>query len=240
MLPAVLGAFLFFTGAHAFELPRDSSQCLVGLASGWDSSHATLRLFEKKDGQWVQVAGPWDARLGKKGLIWGRGIHPQPVDVPLKKEGDARTPAGIFRIGGAWGYAPDATRHPRLPYRSITSRDLWVEDPASPHYNRHVRLDAEPSSAWEKKQQMKQGDSAHSLKLFIAHNAEPDIIAGAGSAIFFHIWRARGAKPSAGCTTLSEENLRHLIASIDPAKKPLYIILPADEYKRLRPAWKLP
>ena len=87
---------------------------------------------------------------------------------------------------------------------------------------------------------MKQGDHAHSLKLFIAHNPAPGAVPGAGSSIFFHIWRADGTKPSAGCTTLSEPNLRRLIATVDPAKKPLYVLLPEEEYRRVARTWKLP
>lgn len=226
--------------ARAFELPADSSQCLVGTTHDWDSSEATLRLFEKSGGHWQQVGGEWKARLGKNGLVWGIGLHPLPDGVRIKQEGDWRTPAGIFRIGGAWGYATDIARRPNMPYTQITSRDLWVEDPSSPDYNRHIRLDREPSTTWEKKQQMKQDDPAHSLKLFIAHNTGTDIRPGAGSSIFFHIWRAAGGKPTAGCTTMSEENLRALIAALDPAGNPLYVILPESDYARLRGAWKLP
>jgi L,D-peptidoglycan transpeptidase YkuD (ErfK/YbiS/YcfS/YnhG family) len=87
---------------------------------------------------------------------------------------------------------------------------------------------------------MKQGDPAHSLKLFIEHNSAQKAVPGAGSSIFFHIWRAGGTKPSAGCTTLSEQNLRSLIAAIDPAKNPVYVLLPEEEYRRVAREWKLP
>jgi L,D-peptidoglycan transpeptidase YkuD (ErfK/YbiS/YcfS/YnhG family) len=197
-------------------------------------------IFEKKDGAWVQSAGPWSGRLGKNGLAWGLGLHPVPTGGSAKREGDLRAPAGVFALGGAYGYAPAIEKAPGLPYRQITSRDLWVEDPASPDYNRHRRLESEPGTAWEKKQQMKQGDPAHSLKLFVAHNPAPGAVPGAGSSIFFHIWRAGGAKPSAGCTVLSEAHLRKLIASIDPSKNPVYVLLPEEEYRRSAREWKLP
>jgi L,D-peptidoglycan transpeptidase YkuD (ErfK/YbiS/YcfS/YnhG family) len=127
-----------------------------------------------------------------------------------------------------------------MPYCQITSRDLWVEDPASPLYNQHLRLKTEPATPWEIKQQMRQNDPAHALKLFIAHNAPPHARPGAGSSIFFHIWRGGGTKPTAGCTTMSEQNLRNLIAALDPADDPVFVILPREEYERQRGAWKLP
>jgi L,D-peptidoglycan transpeptidase YkuD (ErfK/YbiS/YcfS/YnhG family) len=226
--------------ASAFELPPASTQCLTGIADGWNSSTVTLRFYEKSGGRWLQKGEPWQGRLGKSGLVWGSGIHPVPADAATKKEGDWRSPAGVFAIGGVWGYQANIRKHPRLFYRQVTPRDLWVEDPASKHYNCNLILDRDPSSPWEKKQQMKQTDPAHALKLFIAHNAPPKVVPGEGSSIFFHIWRGGGAKPTAGCTTMEEAKLRELIAKIDPTRKPLYVLLPKAEYEKFRPAWKLP
>ena len=87
---------------------------------------------------------------------------------------------------------------------------------------------------------MKQNDHAHSLKLFIAHNPPPKAKPDAGSAIFFHIWRGGGSKPTAGCTTMEERNLKKLVAWVDPTKQPVYILLPLNDYKAKRTAWKLP
>lgn len=242
MLRLLLTTLLVLPGCfvHAFNLPSDSSQVVVGLTTGWDSSQVTLYLYERDGRAWKRVAGPWTGRTGKRGLAWGRGLHPTPAGALSKREGDWRSPAGVFRIGGAWGYEETIRKHPRLPYRQVTPRDLWVEDPSSPHYNRHLVLDHEPRAAWEKKAQMKQDDYPHSLKLFIAHNAPPKPLPGAGSAIFFHIWRDAGRKPTSGCTTLPEPDLRKLVASIDPGRAPLYVLLPKAEYDRLRASWQLP
>lgn len=240
MIPRILIFLATLLPACAFELPKRSTQCLVGIADNWDSSHAMLRFYTKSRGQWKQEGDSWKARLGKSGLVWGSGLHPVPPGATTKQEGDWRSPAGVFAIGGVWGYDTAIRKHPKLFYRQVTSRDLWVEDPASPQYNRHVILEHEPTTPWEKKQQMKQDDYAHSLKLFIAHNAPPKVVPNAGSSIFFHIWRGGGSKPTAGCTTMAESQLRSLIARIDPAKKPLFVLLPKAEYEQYRTAWKLP
>jgi len=236
-----LAYFLLSFAAPAFELPRDSSQVVVGITKSWQSSHLTVYLYEKNGiGIWHKVEGPWRGRCAKKGLAWGRGLHPLPSKGSRKAEGDWRAPAGIFRIGGAWGYHKSIKKHPNLPYRQITTRDLWVEDPFSPHYNHHLVLKHEPREIWEIRAQMRQGDYPHSLKLFIAHNAPPKPVPGAGSSIFFHIWREDGAKPTAGCTTMPEAQLRTLIARIDPGRHPLYVLLPKTDYDRLRDQWSLP
>ena len=236
----LLGMLLGAGAACGFELPATSTQCVVGVADGWTSSHATLSFYEKRGGTWRQLGEAWPARLGKHGLVWGRGLHPLPRGASTKREGDFLAPAGVFHIGGVWGYAPGIRKHPQLFYHQVSSRDLWIEDPASPDYNRHVMLDHEPAGAWEKKQQMRQDDPAHALKLFIAHNAPPKVVANAGSSIFFHIWRAAGSKPTAGCTTMAEGDLRQLIARLDPACQPVYVLLPKAEYAKYRAAWKLP
>ncbi len=224
---------------EGFSLPRVSSQVLLGITEGWNNSYVSLQSFERNDNQWVPTSEVWKGRLGRNGSSWGIGLHPsQPGK--QKVEGDGRTPAGVFSIGGVWGYAPKCQKHPNTPYRQITSRDLWVEDRASSKYNQHIILNRDPSSQWEKDAQMRQGDYAHSLKLFIAHNAPPKAISGKGSAIFFHIWRGGGSKATAGCTTMKEEKLRSLISNVDPTKNPTYVILPRTEYNRLKGIWQLP
>ena len=227
----------------AAALPADCSQVIVGSADGWNSSHVQLSLLEKGPRGWVMGKGPFPARLGKSGLVWGRGVSLPPAGGPVKKEGDLRSPAGIFELGGVYGTVPAPQKKRSMPYRRITPRDMWVDDPASPLYNQHFVLKHDPVTPWEFKQQMKLNDYAHSLKLFIRHNAadgRQKPVPGAGSSIFFHIWRRDGGAPTAGCTAMSEENLRAMIAWLDPSRHPLYILLPAREYLRLRRAWGLP
>lgn len=223
-----------------WALTENSQQLVVGVSSGWSSSSAKLYLYEKKGKPWALKKGPWEVCLGRTGSAWGLGVHQNPSGVRLKKEGDQKSPAGAFYIGGAWGYAKEIKRNPKLPYRKVTPMDLWIEDSKSPYYNQHLVLKHPPKTAWEKQAQMKQGDHAHSLKLFVAHNPPPKATPGAGSAVFFHIWRGGGSKPTAGCTTMSEINLKELIAWIDPTKKPLYVLLPQAEYQKYRGLWKLP
>ena len=163
----------------------------------------------------------------------------------MKREGDGRSPAGIFPIGGLWTTTATPVRHlRRLKEVRVGPADLWVSDPATPQlYNRWVRLKHPATSAWEKREQMRQNDAAHSIKLLICHNT-PEIpgcpVVGCGSSIFFHIWRNGGKSPTAGCTSMAEANLRAIIARIDPARNPVYILLPRSEYLRLRRDWRLP
>ncbi len=240
MLRVLCSLFLLVLAARGQVVAPDTRLCVVGITEDWDSTLVTLTLHQRSDQGWSVVGDPWSGRLGRTGLVWGLGLHPLPKGAVVKREGDGKSPAGVFAIGGVWGYDRSVRKFPNMPYRRITARDLWVEDVNSPSYNRHLVLDHDPHSEWEKKQQMKQGEYAHSLKLFIAHNAPPKVVKGAGSAIFFHIWRDGGSKVTAGCTTMAEDKLRWLIARIDPAAKPVYVLLPKVEYDKRRKEWGLP
>ncbi len=239
-LSVLIFCFISAISANAYELPAASSQCVLGISEGWNSSNVTLSYFEKKGGQWQRVGGEWKGRLGSKGLVWGRGMSPNPTGAVLKKEGDGRSPAGVFDIGGVWGAHKSVKKHPKTYYHQVTPRDLWVEDGNSKYYNQFLTLDHEPGTPWEKKAQMKQDDYPHSLKMFIGHNAHPNVVPNGGSSIFFHIWRREGAAATAGCTTMVEDKLRWLIATVDPGRRPVYVLLPRSEYEKLKPAWKLP
>jgi L,D-peptidoglycan transpeptidase YkuD (ErfK/YbiS/YcfS/YnhG family) len=232
--------FLGIVGLAAFEIPEESSQCVVGTSEGWNSSYVSLSYFEKQSGKWQQIGEAWKGRLGSKGLVWGRGLHLNPSGAVLKKEADGRSPAGVFNLGGVWGVHEKVKKHPKTFYHQVTTRDLWVEDSNSKYYNQFLSLDREPKTEWEKKAQMVQDDYPHSLKMFIGHNAYPNAVAGAGSSIFFHIWRREGAAASAGCTTMPENKLRQLIATVDPGRRPLYVLLPRKEYEKFKSIWKLP
>jgi hypothetical protein len=81
----------------------------------------------------AQSAGPWTAWLGQRGTS------------PAKREGDRRTPAGIFGFLRTM-YGIEPSPGVRYSYRRLVCGDWWVEDPASPYYNRfrHVRCGSTP------------------------------------------------------------------------------------------------
>lgn len=229
-------------GAATFQIPADSRQLIVGVADAWDSTHVSLSRWQRNtSGPWRQVGPAWKGRLGKDGLGWGIGLHPQGLPGPTKTEKDARAPCGVFELGDAYGYAASTPTNPNLPYHPVGPRDMWVEDATSRYYNQHLRLaHAAPQNDWERKQQMRLGDPAHSLKLFIKHNAPPNAQPGMGSAIFFHIWRDGGRRFTAGCTTMPEDCLRQLLTWVDPTRHPLFVLLPKPAYEQLRHPWALP
>lgn len=228
------------------SMPDNSTQAIIGMTDGWNSSHVTLSMVEKgSDGRWHRVLGPFPGRLGRNGTVWGLGLHRNPSGAVTKREGDGRSPVGIYALGGLWVTNSTPVRHDsRIPLVHVGPNDLWVSDTAKPElYNRYVHLNHPAATPWELKEQMRQTDYAHSIKMLICHNTAETKgrpVNGAGSSVFFHIWRENGGKPTAGCTAMAEENLRALIARVNPARRPVYILLPKEEYVRLRKSWQLP
>ena len=228
------------------QLPADCSQVILGVTKDWKSTTVQLSVLQKDcKGQWQQMRGPYQGRLGRAGLVWGLGLQPNIKGSRIKKEGDGCSPAGIFSIGSLFLSMNQKVYNPfRLNIIKVSPYDLWVSDMNQPHlYNRHVRLDHPATSAWERKEQRRQNDYAPSLKLESRHNAA-DVqgrpIVGAGSSIFFHLWRNNGKSVTAGCTSMAEDVLRCFLSVLDPRRKPVYILLPKAEYLKYRKAWNLP
>jgi D-alanyl-D-alanine dipeptidase len=179
--------------------------------------------------------------VGKKGLGWGAGIAPddgrRAASDPVKKEGDGKSPAGIFRLSTAFGYAAQGPPGWKMPYLSLTSSVECVDDARSKFYNRVVdRATVAPD--WNSSEQMLRPDGQYRWGLVVDHNAEP-VTAGAGSCIFLHIWLGPGVGTT-GCTAMAQEQLEALLARLDSARNPLLVQLPRSQYKKLRRQWKLP
>jgi L,D-peptidoglycan transpeptidase YkuD (ErfK/YbiS/YcfS/YnhG family) len=125
-----------------------------------------------------------------------------------KHEGDGGTPRGTFHPVRLWWRGDRHPRPPtRLPARGIAPDDAWCEDPASRHYNRHVRL---PNGAPGDRLMRK--DQLYDFIIEIDHNTRPRI-AGRGSAVFFHLARA-DLSPTAGCVGLGRGDMLRLLARI--------------------------
>src|SRR5687768_9806553 len=97
--------------AHAkrFRMPKPTRQLILVTSDGWTAGQGKLQRFERGEkGPWKKVGDSFEVVLGRSGLGWGYGMHPDEASMeragPLKQEGDGRSPAGIFKIGDAYGY----------------------------------------------------------------------------------------------------------------------------------------
>lgn len=229
--------------APATVVPAVSRQLVLGTFDAWDATTVTLSRWQRgaePGAAWTQVGEPWQAVLGVHGAAWGRGLHgggaPAGEAGPVKREGDGRSPAGVFPLGDAFGYAPAPPRGARLPYHALTPDWKCIDDPRSSHYNQLLDT-AGLTPDWSSFEKMRRDDDLYRWGVFVDHNHQA--AAGAGSCIFLHVWRAAG-RGTAGCTAMPRPRIESLIAWLDPAAHPVYALVPSARLAGLAGAWRLP
>ncbi|WP_119718876.1 L,D-transpeptidase family protein [Cognatilysobacter tabacisoli] len=247
---ALLGIALAATGCTTVAEPAASTdaqawaqaqQMVVVTTPGWDAIDGQLRRFERTPAGWREVGPGAPIVIGRSGSGWGLGLHPTQATGPQKREGDGRAPAGVFAIGPAFGYAPSADT--ALPYQAMDAGDYCIDVPDSPLYNRIVDTkDVGAEAVKGSTEPMRRdihldGDDVYRLGFVIEHNAGGR--ANAGSCIFAHLWRGP-SRPTAGCTAMAEPAMRELLAWLGPNRKPVFVLLPEPEYRRVQAEWGLP
>ena len=217
------------------NLLSDGSQAILVTTPGWNSVDGTLQRYERNAGRWQPIGEKIAIVIGKSGLAWDGIVEPAPPGAPIKKEGDGRSPAGIFTFGQAFGFQPSAPDL-KLPYLPLTDSIECVDDASSQSYNQLVDRQQLPHPDWSSSEKMRTID-VYKEGLVVNYNAEH--IAGAGSCIFMHIWSGAG-HGTAGCTAMDESKLREILNWLDESKKPVLIQLPAQLYNELKSPWSLP
>jgi D-alanyl-D-alanine dipeptidase len=156
---------------------------------------------------------------------------------PVKKEGDRRSPAGIFSLGTAFGYAPHEPSNWKMPYLALTSSIECVDDSHSHFYNRVVdRSTVSPD--WSSSEHMRAAGEAYRWGIVINHNSTEPRPEG-GSCVFMHIWGGPGSS-TVGCTAMPEEQIRFVLDWLDPAAKPLLVQMPLGPYQKIEKLLHLP
>ncbi len=231
-------ALIGFSAPRAPGLDANVRQLIVSIAPTWDSSTGRLQLFERDGRRWRAVSDPVRVLYGKNGLAWGRGILGTGEPGRQKVERDKRAPAGVFQIGRVYTYDTALPDGAAYPFHTITNRDAWIDDPTLPGYNTHMVIDPKNPPPWFESQKMRLNDPPHRWLIEIRHNADPPV-AGAGSAIFFHIQRGPDRK-SAGCTVMPRPAIAQILRWLRADRHPQYVLLPAEEYTKRWKSWGLP
>ena len=215
-------------------------QLVVATTADWDAPNCTLQRFARATGDdaWAQVGSTVDCVVGRRGLGWGRGVHPvDGLEGPQKREGDKKAPAGVFEIGPAFGYAKRADEF-SVEYLPIDDSLECVDDPTDGSYNQLVRVEAPTDRTWDSSEFMKRPDGQYRWGAVVLHN-QPAPVAGAGSCIFLHVWRRSGSG-TAGCTAMQQDALTEILRWLSPEARPALVQLPRPEYVARRTAWDLP
>lgn len=117
-------------------------------------------------------------------------------------EGDGITPAGVFEIEQVLIRPDRMALHPgALPEAAIGLTDIWSDDPADPAYNTGLAAPDHPFSH----EALRRSDALYDTVAVLNYNRSP-VVAGAGSAIFLHIWR-KPRHPTEGCVAFDRFDL---------------------------------
>ena len=153
-------------------------------------------------GVYDRVGGPFHADVGVHGV--GR-----------TREGEERTPAGVFTLTRAFGSLPsDGTR---LAYRRTNPDDWWDEDPSTAGYNQFVISRYSPGGDSEN---LYYAGPAYGHAVVINYNTDP-IVKGAGSGFFLHVG---DSEPTAGCVAVTGTALARIMRWLDPSQHPVISI----------------
>jgi hypothetical protein len=243
--------YLLFSSNSVWSLPAaidersplaHSRQALLVLTDTWKSDKGEAQLFERDELEdlWKSKGPKMVVNVGKNGLGWGSGLHGLPGGrEPVKQEGDKKSPAGIFKLSSAFGYAAaDAVSFLNLPYIPLDAMTECVDDIDSRYYNQILKRETVPFVDWNSSERMLRKDDLYRWGVVVEHNPVPRLIRG-GSCIFLHV-QERASAPTTGCTSFSEDDLLALLKLLRSAANPVLIQLPRFEYLGLRETWKLP
>ncbi len=182
------------------DAAADAEQMLVVAAFNETATDAWISLHEK------QSDGTWHMVMTAPGFIGKNGLG-------KTKEGDAKTPTGVFHFNRAFGIADDPGC--AIPYVKVDDNTYWSGDPREGfHYNELVNIKDLPDLDLES------GDSEHIIEfpyhyqycLNISYNEEGT--PGLGSAIFLHCYGP--AKPfTGGCVAIPEDHMKYVMQHVD-------------------------
>ena len=209
-----------FIAHHATQI-GESGQLIFAINTDSSSSHVTIHPLEKKNGVWNPVFPTFTGSIGEKGF----------AAIDKKREGDGKTPSGIFPLGIAFGYDPSVAT--KMPYRQATDDDFWVDDVNSEDYNQWVKGETNATS----RERMKRDDDQYKYGVVIEYNRHP-IVKGNGSAIFLHVWKP--GESTSGCVAMSEEMVLKILGWLDPDKKPLIVMGTESELGAMESAFRAP
>ncbi|MDP2365940.1 MAG: hypothetical protein Q8M94_19485, partial [Ignavibacteria bacterium] len=172
-------------------IPKNCRQMILVLTDSVTSTNGNLVCFERESANsiWHQLSSTFPVVLGRSGLAWGRGLNSiDSSKLPMKTEGDGRSPAGVFKLSSAFGYAsPEEMKGLKIPYIHNTEMLECIDDIKSSYYNQIIFRNEVEEADWQSSEKMYFADIWYEQGVIIDHNSNP-IINGAGSCIFLHNW----------------------------------------------------
>ncbi|MBR2840393.1 MAG: L,D-transpeptidase family protein [Bacilli bacterium] len=164
-----------------------------------------------------EIVKCFDVIIGKEGVC----------EYYLKKEGDMKTPLGLYNLGVCFGKKSISNSY---PFVLIDENTYFVDDVNSKYYNCFVQIDKKVETygkSYIHFTDKKEFNSAEHMidydeyecGIFVEYNVNPTI-KSKGSAIFIHI---KGNSYTLGCIGVSKCDMEYLIDNISLKTKILII-----------------
>lgn len=145
----------------------------------------------------------WQLVLETEAIIGKNGLG-------KTKEGDRKTPVGVFRFTKAFGILENPGT--KMQYTKVDKSHYWVDDGASKYYNQFIST-KEVVPDWKSAEHILEYGESYHYVLATSYNCEK--IPGVGSAVFLHCM-SEEAEATAGCIAIPESNMQKIMKHIEP------------------------
>ena len=162
----------------------------------------------KAQGAWVSMHekdenGVWQMIMTTPAVIGKNGIN-------KTKEGDSKTPVGVYRFNKAFGIADNPGT--KLSYTKVDENIYWSGD-VKYKYNQMVDIRDYPMLNKKDSEHIAEYNTYYDYCLNISYNEEGT--PGKGSAIFMHCFGTH--KPyTGGCIALPKDKMRFVMQRVEP------------------------
>ena len=157
-------------------------------------------IIVNKNGTLIHNKKRYKCALGKNGIA------------KRKKEGDKKTPAGLFSLGKVY-YRKDKIRDLKTNLKKIVIKKkmAWCDDPNNKFYNKLTFTND------KSKEKLYRKDNLYNIIVVINYNIKP-IIKNKGSAIFIHLAR-KNYSGTMGCIGLKKKDLLDILKTVKKQTK---------------------
>ncbi len=157
-------------------------------------------IIVNKNGTLIHNKKRYKCALGKNGIA------------KRKKEGDKKTPAGLFSLGKVY-YRKDKIRNLKTNLKKIVIKKkmAWCDDPNNKFYNKLTFTND------KSKEKLYRKDNLYNIIVVINYNIKP-IMKNKGSAIFIHLAR-KNYSGTMGCIGLKKKDLLDILKTVKKQTK---------------------
>jgi len=220
------------------QLSEDLNQALQMVliqVSEWNANLASLQRYRRGTitEPWKQFGDVMRVVTDNDGLAWAdQKVHTSLIKEgdPIKRSGDNRSPAGVFRFGTAFGtYLQQSDLN--IDYLPITGRELCVYDYNSRYFNELVSQTRVDASESDKALKIDNGDGKYNLGILLEYprNAQNPVSL---SCIFLYSGTGRGLF-TAGSIEVRSNDLEKIVYWLKKESKPVLVILMSRDVKPL-------